>query len=129
MYFHPLRSYDNYIQANLQLSLLKQHGISCHLADEHTVTIDPLLSPAIGGMKLMVMDTDLDRAQALLDGAEDEYLKSIPCVACGAYALERRTHVSQPGKWSKLLARLRGSSDSVLHRQIICSSCGKLQVD
>ena len=54
MNFIQVRSYDNYIYANIVLSMLQDSGINCHLKDEYTITIDPLLSPALGGIKLMV---------------------------------------------------------------------------
>ena len=68
-YVH-LRSFDNYVQANIQLGMLQAMGINCHLIDEYTITIDPLLSNAIGGMKLMVFETQAHRALKLLEEAE-----------------------------------------------------------
>ena len=62
-----IRSFDNYIQANIQMGMLHDQGINCHLQDEYTITIDPLLSPAIGGMKLMVYESQVSRALQLLD--------------------------------------------------------------
>lgn len=70
MNFIQLRSFDNYIHANIQLGMLQDKGINCHLADEYIVTLDPLLSPAIGGMKLMVHETQADRAMRLLEETE-----------------------------------------------------------
>jgi len=54
MEFKKIAVYDNYMLANMTLGLLQENNINCHLNDEHTVTIDPLLSNAIGGSKLMV---------------------------------------------------------------------------
>ena len=96
MTFSQIRSYDNYIVANLQLNLLKEHGFSCYLQDEFTITIDPLLSPAIGGMKLMVVEQEAEKASQLLDAVEEDYLKTIPCSACHQNTLEKITHVEQP---------------------------------
>ena len=95
MKFNEIRSYDNYIVANLQLSLLKDHGINCYLQDENTVTIDPLLSPAIGGIKLMVADNETDKAIGLLEDAEERYIRELPCPTCGATMIEKVTHVEQ----------------------------------
>jgi hypothetical protein len=64
--FIQLRSYDNYIYANIVLSMLQDSGINCHLKDEYTITIDPLLSPALGGIKLMVARSQVERALELL---------------------------------------------------------------
>ena len=66
MNFIQVRSYDNYIYAHIILSMLQDAGINCYLKDEYTITIDPLLSPALGGIKLMVADSQLERALELL---------------------------------------------------------------
>ena len=88
MDFVQLRSFDNYIEANIVLTMLRHFNISCHLKDENIITIDPLLSPAIGGMKLMVHHTHVARAWDLMDKAEQEYLKNIACPVCHAHALK-----------------------------------------
>ncbi len=88
MTFVPIRTFDNYIEANIVMNMLVVSGINAHLKDEHTVTIDPLLSPALGGMKLMVHYTQIERAWELLDDAEAQYLKSIPCPVCKTHSLK-----------------------------------------
>ncbi|HEX4849323.1 MAG TPA: DUF2007 domain-containing protein, partial [Puia sp.] len=59
-----------YINANIQLGMLMDEGINCHLRDEYIITIDPLLSNAIGGMKLMVYESQAGRALTLLENVE-----------------------------------------------------------
>ena len=54
MKFIPIWSYDNYVPAHIAMGRLKEEGIDCWLKDENTVTIDPILSNAVGGIKLMV---------------------------------------------------------------------------
>ena len=88
MNFVELRSFDNYIEANIVLNMLQHANINCHLKDEHIITIDPLLSPAIGGMKLMVHHSHVERAWDMMERAEQEYLKDIPCPICHAHALK-----------------------------------------
>jgi hypothetical protein len=65
--FIEIRSYDNYIYAHIVLGKLRDADINCHLKDEYTITIDPLLSPALGGIKLMVAESQVDRALELLE--------------------------------------------------------------
>lgn len=125
MRFSQIRSYDSYIKANLQLNLLVDSGINCHLKDEHTVTIDPFLSPALGGIKLMVLDTDLSRAQQILENAEDAYIKTLACPGCGNKSLERQALVKLPGWGKRLVDRLRGINESVFSSEIICRTCGR----
>jgi hypothetical protein len=66
MKFVEVRSYDNYIPAHIILGKLRSEYINCHLLNENTVTIDPFLSNAIGGIKLMVAAPQLERALELL---------------------------------------------------------------
>jgi len=59
------------MDAHLLKSKLESEGISCYLQDEHTITIDPLVSNALGGIKLKIKEEDTDKVKALfkeLDG-------------------------------------------------------------
>lgn len=67
MDFIVLRRYDNYIPAHIILGRLQEEGINCWLKDEYSVTIDPFLSNAIGGIKLMVAAAQAERAAGLLE--------------------------------------------------------------
>jgi len=70
MNYVNLRSFSNYIHANIQMGMLQYRGINCHLQDEYIITLDPLLSPAIGGMKLMVYESQVGRAKEILDDVD-----------------------------------------------------------
>lgn len=70
MKFVLLCSFDNYIPAHIALSRLKEEFINCYLQDEYSVTIDPFLSNAIGGIKLMVAETQLERAREILENQD-----------------------------------------------------------
>ena len=70
MNFIQIRAFDNYINAHIALSKLQDSGINCHLKDEYTITIDPFLSPALGGMKLMVYESQVERALEILSEPE-----------------------------------------------------------
>lgn len=72
MRFFAVRSYDNYIPAHIMLGRLRNEYINCYLQDEYSVTIDPFLSNAIGGIKLMVAEPQAERALALLQQFELE---------------------------------------------------------
>ena len=64
MAFVLIYSFDNYIKAHIAMGVLKEQGIDCWLKDENVVTIDPLLSNAVGGIKLMVAK---EQAQQAID--------------------------------------------------------------
>ena len=71
-----LRTYDNYINANLVLGRLKDAGIHAFLRDENTVTMDPFLTYAVNGIKLVVPEQEARTASAILGIMEDEYRAS-----------------------------------------------------
>ena len=125
MNYVELRSFDNYIYANILLLRMKSEGVDCYLKDENVVTIDPLLSPAVGGMKLMVSDADLSRANALLEEIELEYLKTLPCPSCGKSTIQRILRPPQnKGLFHRLVNVLvNGSPDEneIFYR---CINCG-----
>jgi len=70
MKFVLLYSFDNYIPAHIALGRLKEEFINCYLQDEYSVTIDPFLSNAIGGIKLMVAEAQIERAKEILQSTE-----------------------------------------------------------
>lgn len=80
--FTVLRTFDNYFNANISLTKLQDAGIPCFLKDAYTVGIDPILSNAIGGIKLTVRKEDAFDAENLLRQFEEEYLRSVACPQC-----------------------------------------------
>ena len=125
MNYEVLISFDNYIYANILLLRLKSDGIDCYIKDENTITIDPLLSPAIGGMKLMVNESDMARATTLLEELELEYLKTLACPNCGATSIQRITRKRNPSNlFSNFLSRLINGSPELKIIVYRCVNCG-----
>ena len=120
-----LRSFDNYMYANILLNRLKDHGFDCYLKDENTVTIDPLLSPAIGGIKLMVREPEAARARAFLDQVEAEYVATIDCPKCGQKGLQILKRTNKPKNFiGALLSQLFLGSTEQEEWFYRCSNCG-----
>lgn len=123
--FVPIRSFDNYIYANILLSRLKQEGFDCYLKDENTITIDPLLSPAIGGMKIMVPEEDAVRVVSVLDQFENDYVATVACPECGQPALQRLVTTTTPrNPVLALFYQLFLGSSKKEHKFYRCSNCG-----
>ena len=124
MDFLLLRSFDSYISASLTLARLDDQGIECYLKDEYTVTIDPMLSNAIGGIKLMVRADDFEKAAALLSGFDEDYRDSLTCPQCGSHNIE---YINKPGpkNWTTAVLSWFLASYAVATEQIYhCYSCG-----
>lgn len=123
--FTKVRAYDNYIPANIILSRLEQEGIKAYLQDEYTVTIDPIISNAIGGIKLMVFSEQLDRAMELIIGFEEAYNKAGACPKCGSTNVRFLVEPETSRNWLKSLRdKFRGvygtGSKGIYH----CYQCG-----
>ena len=105
--------------------LLEEAGIRCWLKDENTVTIDPILTNAVGGIKLMVVESQAERAASILREVDNSRKAAHPCPHCGSQQVEQ---VSTPRKASNWLSALLGlfvtsyamPGDLVYH----CFSCG-----
>jgi hypothetical protein len=125
MDYIELRSFDNYIEANIVMNMLQHAQINCHLKDENIITIDPLLGPALGGIKLMVHHAHVERAWDEMERAEQAYLKDIPCPVCKAHALKAisitKKHKCKLGALASML--LNGHSVE-LTKMYRCAHCG-----
>ncbi|MGB8192167.1 MAG: hypothetical protein WCF67_09625 [Chitinophagaceae bacterium] len=125
MAYTPIRSFDNYLYANILLSRVKDEGYDCYLKDENTVTIDPLLSPAIGGMKLMVLEEDAPTIITLLETLEAEYLATVPCPNCRQHAIQLIKKTRTSGSFlGALFSQLINGSTQSEQRLYRCSHCG-----
>jgi len=62
-----LRSFVWPHEYNTLKAFLESNGISIYMRDEMTVMVDPLLSNAIGGIKMFVAEGDFDQAKLLTE--------------------------------------------------------------
>ena len=99
MNFILLRSYDNYITANLHLQQLEAEGIRVYLENENVATIAPYLGGAAGGIRLMVFEDQLQRATELITAIEEEYRKSLPCPKCGTFNIHSVVNTKKASNW------------------------------
>ena len=105
MEFTCIRSFDNYISAHIAMGRLEEDAVNGWLKDENTVTIDPILTNAVGGIKLMVPAVQAERAIQILRVLENEHKKSMPCPRCGSLNIEL---VSTPRKISNWASAIIG---------------------
>jgi hypothetical protein len=71
MDFVMLQSFNNYMDAHLLMGRLESEGIKCWLQDENMVTVFPILTNAVGGIKLFVTKQDFSRASEIYKGIEN----------------------------------------------------------
>jgi regulatory protein YycI of two-component signal transduction system YycFG len=126
MKFKQIASYDNYMLANMTMGMLTENNIKCQMKDENIVTIDPLLNPAVGGIKLLVEEGDFDQAVALMKEAEADYLKDIPCPNCKTHSLVVEEKTNNPADfWGRLKNQVLFGQSSTYSKGYRCATCKK----
>ena len=125
MNFIIAQVYSNYIDANIIMGRLEEEGINCWLKDENTVTIDPILTNAIGGIKLMVPESQAERTFELLKQFRSEQQSVLKCPRCGSVNVEFVTTPRKASNWfgviiGFLFTNYALSGDKVYH----CFDCG-----
>lgn len=118
MEFVQIAVFDNYVNAHIVLGQLQESGVRCWLKDENTLSTIAMWNQALGGIKLMVAEDDLEDARSLLGQYKDARQK-LTCPACGSNNVEM---VTTPKKASNWLFALLGSvgAEKVYH----CFDCG-----
>lgn len=126
MPFSTIYSFDNYIDAQLCLQQLQNENINCWLKDENTVTIDPLLTNAIGGIKLMVHETQKDRATDLLRTILNKAKENRACPYCGSFNVEYIFSNRKASNWfSAIFTYLLGGYALAAEKMYHCFDCEK----
>jgi len=87
MPFKTVQVFDNAIDARLFSSKLESEGIACFIENESTMTLDPLLNYAVGGVPVLVEEEDYKAAVQLMDAVAKSPLvgedgKEVVCPRC-----------------------------------------------
>ena len=84
-------------EAQIIKARLEAEGISVFLQDQFTIDTDPLVSNAIGGIKLKVWQEDKVRAMEVLNSISEYSLddtgQEIECPNCGSEKVDLSTNV------------------------------------
>lgn len=119
-----IKTFDNYFSASIILTRLQSDGIECYLKDEHTVTIDPILSNAIGGIKLVVKKEDEAAANKLLRDYHLSYMLSATCPQCGSNNFSQITKKETGNYLTVILTWLFSNYAIALKYVYQCGNCG-----
>lgn len=121
----PLTSFTNYMDAHLCQMHLQEEGINCWLKDENTVTIDPILTNAIGGIKLMVHESQVERAKELLRIMHNKEHQAIECPNCRSHNVEYIVTNRKASNWlSAITTFVLGDFAMAPHKVYHCFDCG-----
>lgn len=119
-----VRTFDNYISAHMLVGRLEEEGIHAFLRDEYTVTIDPILTNAIGGIKVQVPVAQKVEALKLLEQLDQDYLNAALCPECGQPGIERVVKQRTGNILTAILTWLFGSYAIAPQHIYKCPKCG-----
>lgn len=130
-------TYYSSIEANIIRSRLEDSEFSCFLADENISTINPLYNQAVGGIKLIVFERDVEAINDLLaqdysiqnESDYNEYTPEekirVSCKNCNSinvsYGLATKP---KPRGWSKIISFLLFYSPFMAEKCYHCYDCG-----
>ncbi|QCX02165.1 DUF2007 domain-containing protein [Aggregatimonas sangjinii] len=117
--FYTIATFEYPADVQILKGRLESEGIPVFLRDENTINSDPLISAAIGGVKLQVYFSDKDRAIAIYDEvrayAQDDFGNPIVCPNCKAKKSE--VYYGRKGIFNKLFPFFE-------KRKYKCLNCG-----
>ncbi len=119
-----VRTFNNYFSANILLTKLRDAGIQCYLKDEYTVTMDPLLTNAVGGIKLVINKADANEVAALMKYFDDEYRRNAVCPKCGSHDIELVPKRSPANMITAILSWLFSDYAVSAENVYQCGACG-----
>lgn len=120
-----LNSYESYIDAHIAKGVLEEEGITCWLKDENTVTINPILTNALGGIKILVAKEDLEKAAEILNRLRREQKSLVACPKCGSHNVELVSTPRKAFNWLSALTTFFLSDRAIaLDKVNHCFDCG-----
>lgn len=116
-------------EAYIYRGKLESEGIEVFVRDSHTIDTDPLISNAIGGVKLFVRVEDYDEAMEILSEISnfsvDDKGNLIKCPNCGAEKIQLLTSIKDLKSFISFLFSFLVFVLPFYNRyQYKCESCG-----
>lgn len=119
--FFTIASFEYPADVQILKGKLESEGIPVFLRDENTLNSDPLISNAIGGVKLQVYTEDKEKALDIYDEirayAIDDFGNAISCPNCKARKSE--VYYERKGLFNKLFPFFE-------KRKYKCLNCGMI---
>lgn len=108
--FRKIGQFQYSSEAYIYKGKLESEGIQVIVRDSHTVDTDPLVSNAIGGVKLFVFQEDYERAKEVLADiclfSVDDNGALIKCPNCGAEKIQFLTTIKDLKSFFSFLVTL-----------------------
>ena len=124
MQYVPVQVYTNYIDAHIARGQLEEEGINCWLKDEHLVSTTPIWTQAVGGIKLMVAEQQVERTREILQLLDAQRRQNMLCPKCGSTDVEYVTSPRKASTWfGALFGWLFGNYSLAANKVCHCFAC------
>ena len=123
-----IANYQFSSEAYLFKGKLESEGIEVFLQNENTINTDPLLSTALGGVKLFVSSEDVLKARHILDAipeySVDDKGELLSCPNCGSQKINMVTTIKDVKSFMAFIYGLLTLSMPLFSKQKYkCESC------
>jgi hypothetical protein len=123
-----ITNYQYSSEAYLFKGKLESEGIEVFLQNENTINTDPLLSNALGGVKLFVNSEDVLKARHILDSipeySVDDKGKLLSCPNCSSQKINMVTTIKDVKSFMAFIYGLLTLSMPLLSKQKYkCENC------
>ena len=126
MSFILVKSFDNAIDAHLFKIELENEGIECFIFDEEIVTINPLYSNAVGGIKVKVRSSDIDKVKQYYTNNQPSLSQKCPNCQSSNTIIDTTLKTGMP-KWiAVFLGFLSGTFPFAGKTDYRCLDCNHL---
>ena len=107
------------------MTRLESEEIECWLQDENTVTINPIWTNAVGGIKLLVKKEDLSRARQIFWEVENNRKQAVGCPKCKGHNIELVSTPRKAANWiSAIFTYVFGGFAMAVDKVNHCFDCG-----
>jgi len=99
--------------------------LNAGLQDENTVTINPIWTNAVGGIKLLVTKKDFGRAYEIFREVENNRKQAVECPKCKGHNIELVSTPRKAANWfSAILTFFLGDYAMTVDKVNHCFDCG-----
>jgi hypothetical protein len=116
-------SYNDYFKANIALTKLQNEGIEAMLKDENSVTLNPILGNAIGGIKLMIQEKDAIQVKEIFQSWIEAGRELSKCPKCFSSDLDLITKQT-PSNFFMAIASALFANYALADTHYKCQKCG-----
>ena len=125
--FELIQTFPYSTEAYICKGKLEAEGIHAYLHDHNTVDTNPLLSQAVGGVKLFVAADDAVRAREILasipEFSVDDSGELLHCPNCDATEVEMMTSIKDEKSFFSFLPTLLFGTFPFVKYRYRCRSC------